>query len=101
MAQMQDEAGNIWEVDAQGNAIALVRQAGGGVSIRPNDPYAGIKAQGQELNNQRLQQQIGSTAATAPYDAQRARADAAKAEIDAEKARRDLAAQQSLSLIHI
>lgn len=44
---------------------------------------------------QRLQQQIGSTAATAPYDAQRARADAAKAEIDAEKARRDLAAQQS------
>ena len=95
MAQMQDEAGNIWEVDAQGNAIALVRQAGGGVSIRPNDPYAGIKAQGQELNNQRLQQQIGSTAATAPYDAQRARADAAKAEIDAEKARRDLAAQQS------
>jgi len=28
MPQMQDEAGNIWEVDAQGNAVALVRAAG-------------------------------------------------------------------------
>lgn len=44
---------------------------------------------------QRLQQQIGSTAATAPYDAQKARADAEKAALDAEKARRDLAAAQS------
>ena len=54
----------------------------------PGDPA-------KPLEVERLRQQIGSTAATAPYDARKAAADASKAETDAEKARRDLAAQQA------
>lgn len=58
------------------------------IQTRPADPK-------QPLEVERLRQQIGSTAATAPYDARKAAADATKAELDAEKTRRDLAAQQS------
>jgi len=54
----------------------------------PGDPA-------KPLEVERLRQQIGSTAATAPYDARKAAADASKAEADAIKANRDLAAQQA------
>ncbi|WP_370309314.1 hypothetical protein [Sphingobium abikonense] len=47
------------------------------------------------LEVQRLQQQLGADAATAPFDAQKAQADARKAAADATKAERDLAAQQA------
>jgi len=60
MQQMIDEAGNIWNVDAQGNPVSFAGNAnqGGGVQIRPADP-------------------------TMQYDLQKAQADAAKASADA------------------
>jgi hypothetical protein len=42
MQQMVDEAGNIWNVDAQGNPVSFAgnanQQRGGGVQIKPADP---------------------------------------------------------------
>lgn len=62
MQQAIDEAGNIWEVDAQGNPVRYVgnanQQRGGGMQIKPADP-------------------------TRQYDLQKAQADAAKASADA------------------
>lgn len=37
MAQARDEAGNIWEVDAQGNPVRLI-QAAGQQSPQPSRP---------------------------------------------------------------
>lgn len=47
MPQMQDEDGNIWEVDAAGNAIQLVSQAGqsAGQPVDPGFQYEGEKAE--------------------------------------------------------
>lgn len=61
MQQAIDEAGNIWEVDAQGNPLRYVGNANqqrGGMQIKPADP-------------------------TRQYDLQKAQADAAKASADA------------------
>lgn len=53
MPQMQDDAGNIWEVDAQGNPIGLVRAAGaqqqGAITIGTPDPYQ-LPQAGADLN---------------------------------------------------
>ncbi len=67
MQQMIDEAGNIWNVDAQGNPVSFAGSAnqGGGVQIRPADParqYAGPKAatdlEGSQLDNDYKRMQI-------------------------------------------
>ena len=47
MPQMVDEAGNIWEVDAQGNPVSFVGKQGGQsntIITKRADPYAGQKA---------------------------------------------------------
>lgn len=36
MPQARDEAGNVWEVDAQGNPVALVQAAPQGAAVAPN-----------------------------------------------------------------
>lgn len=45
MPQMQDEAGNIWEVDANGEPVALVQSGGAQpITMGTPDPYAQPKA---------------------------------------------------------
>jgi len=72
MQQMIDEAGNIWNVDAQGNPVSFAgnanQQRGSGVQIKPADPtqqYAGPNAaadlRGQELANQQKAQELANS----------------------------------------
>lgn len=91
MPQARDEAGNIWEVDAQGNPVALVSQAGTpqGPPASPAFQYEGQKAQADVAN---VQSTIADRTAdnrradaTLPYDIQKASADAAKAQAEADK----------------
>lgn len=74
MPQMQDEAGNVWEVDAQGNPLGLVSQGG----QPPVDPK--YKFEGQIAGNK---------AASTAYDADLARdklaSGAADRQLDREK----------------
>lgn len=70
MQQAVDEAGNVWNVDANGNPVSLARPAGQhgggqGVQVKPADPtiqYKGPKAaadvQGSQLDNRYKQIQI-------------------------------------------
>lgn len=91
MQQAIDEAGNIWEVDAQGNPVRVVGYADQqpqGMQIKPADPtrqYQGPQAQA-DLTGKQIGNQVD--AATAPYagpkaaaEARRAAAEAAEAEI--------------------
>jgi hypothetical protein len=80
MSQARDEAGNIWEVDAQGNPIALVQAAGasqpkGAVYSPPADPYKqaaearaqqdqALQIQKFQLDQQKAQQEAVKPSAT-------------------------------------
>ena len=83
MQQAIDEAGNIWNVDAQGNPVSYVgnaNQQGGGMQIKPADParqYAGPQAQA-DLQARQLGNQVD--AAAAPYAGTKAAADALSAQ---------------------
>lgn len=90
MPQARDEAGNIWEVDAQGNPIALVSQAGQQMPADPSYPYQGTQAQAE---SQRAQAQAQTAQAEAPYAGTLASAQARKAEAEAEIARLNAEAQ--------
>lgn len=72
MQQMIDEAGNIWNVDAQGNPVSFAgnanQQRGSGVQIKPADPtqqYAGPNAaadlRGQQLANEQKAQELANS----------------------------------------
>lgn len=91
----QDEAGNIWVVDAQGNAVRLVRAAGAAPSqntvVAPNPTR--VRERGYDAD--RAQAQAQTAAAQAPYAGTIAQANAIEATAKAEKARRDLAAAQA------
>lgn len=92
-----DEAGNVWEVDAQGNPVRFVSPPQSN-TVAPNAARAAaaaLEAPQAAATLARTQQQINTTAATAPYDARRAAAEAAKAEADATKAQRDVEAAQA------
>ena len=53
MGQARDEAGNIWETDAQGNPVRLVQQAGAQqMPADPSFPYEGAKAAADPANVQ-------------------------------------------------
>ncbi len=96
MAQYaRDEAGNVWEVDAQGNAVRLAQPVSAPapqpMTIGTPDPTAAYAAPKAAADLAAAQ----ARAATAPYDARKAAADAAKAEADAVQAQRDLQAQQA------
>lgn len=92
MPQAVDEAGNIWEVDAQGNPVRFVGKMGGqqGMVVGRPDPNKAIKdaaaLAGTSLNNtgQALDNQV--TQATLNDAIRKAKADADKAQIDARKA---------------
>lgn len=95
----RDEAGNVYEVDAQGNPIRLVQPAstaGGGNIIE--DPYAAqerqLKAQQAEIERARLgiaQQGEARQGATLNADVRKAEADATTAEIKAQQAATEVA----------
>lgn len=90
-----DEAGNVWEVDAAGNAVRFVSAAAGApASVAPNQLK--VQAAQQDLSNDQLSgrrtaQQIALEAAKVPYSDQVAAAEARKATADAAKAERELA----------
>ncbi len=92
MPQARDEAGNIWEVDAQGNPVRLISQAGG--PAMPADPTFDLQRPQAEAALANTQAQTTKTQvdanvaqATAPADIDKARADADRARAEAEKAR--------------
>lgn len=94
MPQSRDEAGNIWEVDADGRPVRLISQGGTPqpAPTMPTDPafqYKGPKA-GADLTGQTIDNSIKS--ATGPATIRKANADAAAAEAEAEKKKRDLQA---------
>lgn len=75
MGQARDEAGNIWETDAQGNAVRLVRAAG--AAQMPADPtfptkgpQAAANLRGTELSNQKTAQEIETDRQAAELKAQ-------------------------------
>lgn len=61
MPQMQDEAGNIWEVDAQGNPVRLVQSTEQQPGIQTQAPDPGYQYEGQIAGNK---------AAASDYDPQ-------------------------------
>lgn len=95
MPQARDEAGNIWETDAQGNPIALV-QAASSVGQVYSDPYKAptfqadmaskqVSTQGNVLDNR-------YDAATLPSRVRKSDAEAQAAELAVQKAQRELQA---------
>ena len=110
MPQARDEAGNIWEVDAQGNPIALVSQgqAPQGPPANPAFQYEGQKAQADIANvqstiadrradNARMDRADGRQQATLPFDVRRAEAEARIAEAAAANTRADGVKQTAAS----
>lgn len=89
MPQAVDRAGNIWEVDAQGNPMRYVGKAGdtpAPVTLgRPN----AAKVLGDNLSNTKTTLDIQRTQATMDADRRKAEADARKAVADADKAEKD------------
>jgi hypothetical protein len=86
MSQARDEAGNIWELDAQGNAVRLISAAGASEQpgiIGQRNPYK-MPHEAAEVDNSladlRAKQQRESLF---PTDARKAAADTSKAEADA------------------
>lgn len=101
--QARDEAGNIWEIDAQGNPVRLVQpaRAPGARMVAPNPGYEAeqrkdaAQLDATQVGAARTRQQMTIDAAQAPYAGPLAAAQAAKAQAEAEQARRNLAAQQA------
>lgn len=88
MAQLaRDEAGNVWEVDAQGNPVRLVQAANAPTPVAPPDPAQQFEAPKAQADAQRAQAEAALAAAQAPYAAQIAQAEVARALAEAEKAR--------------
>lgn len=95
MPQAPDEAGNIWEVDEQGNALYLVQQAQGEQPpVDPSFQYEGQKAEAQARGAQAgaaiQSAQVPYAAQVAQAEAQKAEASVAKSRLDIEKARMDI-----------
>lgn len=92
--QARDEAGNVWEVDAQGNPVRLVQPAGGTNNVPMTVAPSAWRVQQRQrdearkdraasLDDQRFdlsQAADARQAATQPYDVRAAAANAAKAE---------------------
>jgi hypothetical protein len=86
MAQLaRDEAGNVWEVDAQGNAVRLVQPAN--TPIAPPNPAQQFEPQKAQADAVRAQAEAALAQAQTPYAADIARAEVQKALAEAEKAR--------------
>jgi hypothetical protein len=90
--QARDEAGNIWEIDEQGNPVRLVQAAPQpNAPIAPPNPAQAFEAPKAQADAQRAQAEAALAAAQAPYAAHLAQAEAARALAEAEKARAEAA----------
>ena len=86
MPQARDEAGNVWEVDAQGNAVRLLQPAGGGRIIpQQADPAARYEAPQAAATLAKTQVDTNVAQATAPADIAKAQAEARKSAAEAAK----------------
>ena len=86
MPQARDEAGNVWEVDAQGNAVRLLQPAGGGRIIpQQADPAARYEAPQAAATLAKTQVDTNVAQATAPAEIAKAQADARRAAAEAAK----------------
>lgn len=100
MAQLaRDEAGNVWEVDAQGNAVRLVTPASapaGPQVVVPESPVVAAKnaseLRSEALTQQRTAQQIAAGAPQVAYAPALTAAELEAKRLGNEKARQDLAA---------
>lgn len=88
MPQAIDEAGNIWETDAQGNPVRFLGKQGGPSPVTLGRPNT-AKVLGDNLSNTKTQLDIDGKRATMDADRRRAEADARTAEINADKAARE------------
>ena len=90
MPQARDEAGNIWETDAQGNAVRLISAAGGspmgGIVTKAADPTRPYEAPKAAADLAIAQGKVAMT----PAEVAKAQADAEIARLGVEKARIDL-----------
>jgi hypothetical protein len=92
MPQARDEAGNIWEVDAQGNPVRLIQPAQQqSRPIAPINPAQQFEAPKAQADAVRAQAEAALAQAQAPYAAQIAQAEVARALAEAEKARAEAA----------
>lgn len=87
MPQARDEAGNIWEVDAQGNAVRLIQPANRPMPIAPMNPAQQFEAPKAQADAQRAQAEAALAQAQTPYAGQIAQAEVQKALAEAAKAR--------------
>lgn len=98
MGERFTQDGVIYETMPNGNVRVVGyadAPASSGIVVKQADPARQFEAPKAAADLQRTQQQIAQTAATAPYDAQKASADARAAQAAATKAERDLAATQA------
>ena len=87
MPQARDEAGNVWEVDAQGNAVRLLQPAGGGRIIpQQTDPAAQYEAPKAQAQTTSAQAQAQVDTATIDAQIRKANAEAAAAQAQANAA---------------
>lgn len=84
MAEARDEAGNVWEVDAQGNPVRLIQAAGAGQILA--DPAAQYEAPRAAAAAASAQADAQVDAATIDAQIELARAQASKARAEADKA---------------
>lgn len=90
----RDEAGNVWQVDAAGNPVALVQPAGGGpqpMTIGAPDPAAAFEAPKADVDLQRARIDAQRAAATAPYEGAKAKAETTNLQLEAQKRQQELA----------
>jgi hypothetical protein len=89
MSQARDEAGNIWEVDAQGNAIRLISAApaaGGPMTLGTPSAKSAYDAPLAQAELEARRVTAATNQAQLPYAARKAAADAMKAEAEARSA---------------
>lgn len=79
MPQARDEAGNIWEIDAQGNPVRLISPATAGPPADPAFQYQGQKA-AADAARARAQADVATSTVDAEIRLANARAAAAQAE---------------------
>jgi hypothetical protein len=88
MPQARDEAGNIWEVDEQGNVLRLIQPAQAAAQPNMVQTRGADPARPFEVRSKEAQADIAS--ATAPYAGPKAAADAQAAELKVREAEQEL-----------
>lgn len=96
MPQARDEAGNVWEVDAQGNPVRLLQQAP--PAQAPVDPAFRYEGQQAQANLRRTEATTNKAAIDARIAARTAPAEIAQAQAQAEKLRAEVDAMKKTGI---